>query len=257
MRVVAFVLAHNQDLWIEHVIRSVVNSVDELVVLHHASTDRTAEKIEQAIHSHSHARAVVFPDLSEGHSHVSPYAGGDWWAWQIDGDELYDSAGLHRLAQQCRDGHFDDIWRIHGRYIHALEYKTEEVEFRGHLHPPDKKCGANFYNLSHLERWPCDRKRVAFMSHGMAWKRGRTPGARDTKNQKCDWANSLMRCVHLRFLQQSSIEPDHEVGNRLSPQQVLGWGLNAKETGGKSVNMRNSYREGPIVTVDAAPFLGK
>jgi hypothetical protein len=87
MKVNGFVMAHDQDIWIGQVIRNVMEVVDELIVLHHTSSDNTRDEIEKAISGYSHARICEFKELRKGHTHVAPYAGKDCWAWQIDGDE--------------------------------------------------------------------------------------------------------------------------------------------------------------------------
>ena len=98
--------------------------------------------------------------------------------------------------------------------------------------------------------------RFAFMADTLHFKPGRDALARDLTHEQAGWDDAWMRCVHLRFLPQSSIEKPDEVGARLSPQQHMGWGLKASETGGKpGRNERNSYRSGPVITTDGGPFL--
>lgn len=252
MKVWAFVLAHNQDRWIKTVIENAARAADYMTVIHHESDDDTDDRIHDADTGRCFAAVEKYHDLRYAHRAVAPHAGEPVWAWQIDGDEIYDPAGLKQLADQCRAGLHDDVWRIHGRYLHVTSINHDDRTVTGHLH--QGKCGANFYNLSHLERWDADGRRAPFMSADIAFKPGRNPQRRDREHERAQWNQSLMRCLHMRFMRQTSRVRDDE-GARRSANQVCGWGLGVQETGrDPKANHRLSYRQGPVVTVDATPF---
>jgi hypothetical protein len=142
--------------------------------------------------------------------------------------------------------------------LHATEYDQENNTFTGHLHPKEIKCGANFYNMKIMKEWPADLRRTAFMSKPMILKDGYDLESSHKDNQFCEWEDSLMRCVHVRFLQQSSNEKEDVIGKRLSPQQTLGYRLSPKDAGrNRKYNLRNIYRQGPITTIDASNFINK
>jgi len=97
MQIVGVMLVHNEDVFVERALRNSAGFCDRIHVADHMSTDATWEILEAIAGELDHVDAVRVRATGDSHALVEGYAGTDTWVFGIDGDELYDPAGLARL----------------------------------------------------------------------------------------------------------------------------------------------------------------
>src|SRR5919108_2510550 len=101
MRIVGISLVRDEDRFVERAIRNVFGFCDELILVDHRSRDRTPEILERlAAESPIPAELHRVKDPSASHDLIKGHAGTDVWVFGIDGDELYDPAGLAQFREQ-------------------------------------------------------------------------------------------------------------------------------------------------------------
>ena len=115
IRIIGICLIKNEDIYIERVLKNVIDFCDEIIVLDNMSTDGTYEKVEHLAQEHPSIRLQKIEDYKASHNTISPYAGTLTWLFRIDGDEIYDSAGLKKIRQGLKNGLNGRVEAFHGQ----------------------------------------------------------------------------------------------------------------------------------------------
>lgn len=207
MRVVGIILVKNEDLFVDRAVRNVLGFCDELIAVDNDSQDSTSEILMRmaaesgckfAYHRADH------PGLS--HDLIAPLAGTDTWIFGVDGDEIYDPAGLMRFRSRLESGEFDRDWVIFGNVLNARRIDLSAGTVEGHLAPPCRSM-TKVYNFKAIDAWtgPCHER-----LHGgkPRFRPGFHQGLRRNLHEVVSWDDADLRCLHLCFLKRSSTEPD-------------------------------------------------
>jgi len=238
--IIGVMLLHNEDLYAGQAVRNIRAFCDEIVVIDNGSTDSTVEEVRAA----GVDRIIHEPDLTKTHDHVQDYSGQSCWLFGVDGDELYDPEGLRELRSKIVGNEYGNAYQIKGRYLHVTALSQCREQAVGHLSPPSHNP-TKLYNFRNLD-WPSDGCHILFQA------RPRMETG-ELYSLAQGWDDTMLRCLHLRFLQRSSTEDAAMIGRRLHGEDKLGYGAK-KERDGAGGNMRPSYRKGPSVIVDTTPF---
>jgi hypothetical protein len=102
VRVVGVVLVRDEDLFVEQAIRNVAGVCDRIHAVDHMSRDRTGEILESLARELDHLDVRRSRDAAESHALLDEYMGTATWVLGVDGDELFDPAGLAQLAGDLR-----------------------------------------------------------------------------------------------------------------------------------------------------------
>ena len=242
MKIVGVMLLHNEDAYARQAALNVREFCDEIVVIDNGSTDDTVAEVQAA----GVDRIIHEPDLTKTHDHVQDYSGTQTWVFGVDGDELYDPNGLRELRTRLLAGRYGNAFQIKGRYVHALAIDTTLGEAIGYAGPPSHNP-TKLYNFSNLD-WPSDGRHILFQAR----PRHETGEIVTLRN---GWDDSVLRCLHMRFLRRSSQEDERTLGRRLHGEDKLGFG-SSKERDNDGGNLRPSYQRGELHRVATAPFFG-
>jgi hypothetical protein len=240
MEIKAVCLVKNEERYLADVIRNSLSMCDSGILLDNMSTDRTPEI------------AKAFPweyrqveDVRNTHQHIEEFVGKPFWIFGVDGDEIYSPAGLSVLRQQLLRGTFADFWMVRGAMLHVdklWEHKGR-ILARGFKGPPSPSV-VNLYNFELLKNWSDPGKNTLFHGKDLAFKGKHTKDSRYMfYDHGKSWEEDPLRCLHLRFIQRSSVDPS--AGVRPNPWDVLR---------GVTKNTRDIYRQGPRVQIDATEF---
>lgn len=242
MPIVAVIMVKNEDLYIRKVIEGIQHFVSDIIMIDNCSTDETV-----SIAKHCGVQPITEPDLRVTHGYIEPYVGRGVWVFGVDGDEIYDAAGLERLHDQMVDGLYDDAYQVQGWYLHATEFAPGRLTAKGYLGPP-AHTPAKLYNMDMIDSWPNTYKDILFMMRKST--RGRKARALpDT------WEGTPMRCVHTRFLRRSSQEPEETVGVREEGRAAIGIKIGSSIAGNElGKNKRLNYRRGEVREVQVWPM---
>jgi len=237
--IIGVILAKNEDLSIEHVIRGIEHFVDDIIMIDNGSTDGTVDLAKRCGVSPVHET-----DLLNTHSYVEGFVGKDMWVFGVDGDEIFDPSGLEVLHEQMKSGMYDLAYQVQGWYLHATELDLKRKSAKGYLGPPSH-TPTKLYQMSNISRWPNTHKDVLFHVGTRVVKGVKMRVVPDT------WEGNPLRCIHTRFIRRSSREPEETVGVRLGPGHEVGRRVKSSMKGTEAnKNFRYNYRRGKIREVE-------
>jgi hypothetical protein len=263
-RIVGIVLVHNEDVFVGQAVRNVVGFCDRIHVVDHLSTDHTWEIVQALAREYDHVDARRVRHARVSHQVIEPYVGTDTWVFRVDGDELYDPAGLARLRPTLVDGGFRHIFRLAGHALNCVQLDIGRGLARGWLSPPSRP-GVSLYNFAALERWSGCGERL----HGgtIVFRPPYGMDCSDNIGERMAWEESPLRCLHACFLRRSSLDADppkprlnlSELGTHR--RGLVGAAMRALRRrrpvpGGElgSTWKDEKYRRGELVTKDVKPF---
>ncbi len=259
-RIVGIGLFRDEDRFVERAIRNVLGFCDELILVDHRSRDETPAILRRLARESRVPTALHrIRDAAESHDLVQPYIGQDVWVFGVDGDEIYDPAGLALFKPRLLDGEFADRWQIKGNVLHTVELAANTSTATGYLSPPNSSM-TKLFNFKLIEAW-----------EGETPERLHGPEIRFAEpheynqhmlNREHAWDDSPFRCLHLTFIRRSSREqrglPRRNIKDRNSPRRLpLRMWSGLRERAGfpeRSSWKLEHYRQGDLVTVSAAPF---
>ena len=162
------------------------------------------------------------PDVLTSHEAVQEFVGRDAWLFGVDGDEVYDPAGLAELRGRIIAGEFAGDWMIRAHFLHVCRLAGGVAH--GWLAPPSHDP-SKLFNMRLVEAWPVAPGRTLF--HGT----DETLRLRDDLsyferhrclNREVPWEKSCFRCLHFRFLPRTARElgMDRLSRPRLNPDDL-------------------------------------
>jgi hypothetical protein len=272
VHVVGVVLVRDEDVFLERAIRNVADVCDRIHAVDHVSRDRTPEILQALAQELDHLDVRRSRDAGTSHSVLEPYMGTATWALGVDGDELYDPAGLARLAVDLRAGAYDADFKLKAHVVNCDELDERTNEAGGWMSPPSRPV-TKLFNLAAVESWSGSSQRLhggtPMFREGFAWDPAHDLAASTT------WETDPLRCLHLCFLRRSSLEPESEAGSRQNLNETHAYRRDvigaltgplrrsrrrspaAARVAAKGTTWKQEwYARGPRVVVDAAPFLG-
>jgi glycosyltransferase involved in cell wall biosynthesis len=271
MQVVGISLVRNEDRFVRRALRNVAEFCDRLVVADHMSTDRTPEILRDLADEVEHLELHRIRHSAESHALIEDLAGTDTWVLSVDGDELYDAAGLRRLRGQLESGDFDDVFRVRPAGLHCEELDETRGLATGYLSPPSRPL-VGLLNFAALESWTGVRDERL---HGgeISFRKGFDLGSWRHLGDELGWEGSPFRDLHVCFLRRSSQDPEtiptsgrpNLAETRAFRRGVLGpverLARSVLRRDGRSMREESEwkgekYRRGERVTVDVSPFLG-
>ena len=89
-QIIGIVLIKNEDLFIETVLRNILDFCDRIFVADHHSTDLTLEIVRRLAVAEPKIDYRVVDHTSESHGLIADFANGQNWVVGVDGDEGYD-----------------------------------------------------------------------------------------------------------------------------------------------------------------------
>lgn len=261
MQIVGVMLVHNEDEFVERALRNVAAFCDRFHVADHMSTDGTWEILERLAAELSHVDLVRVRSTGDSHALVEGYAGTDTWVFGVDGDELYDPAGLERFRADLLGGAHREHFSLKANVLHVTELGPQRRTAAGYLSPPSRSV-TKLFNFAAIDSWTrCYRQ---YMHDGeIDFRPGYSRESIGVLGDRYAWDESPLRCLHVCFLRRSSLDPpDTEGRGRLSPIELGGkrrtWWTPVVERWRRrpagSPWKDEKYRQGDLVTKDAGPF---
>ena len=271
-RSVGSVLVRNEDLFVEQSIRNVADFCDRIHAVDHVSSDGTWDILRSLAQEFDHLEVRRSRNSVLAHRLLEPYAGTATWVIGVDGDELYDPAGLALLRRELLRGAHADVFRLKAYVLNCDELDGGTRTASGWLAPPSRPI-TKLFNFGAVESWqgipePLQGGEAVFRQ-GYHWE------ARRDLASSATWDTDPARCLHLCFLRRSSLDPDEVGGGRRSLAESGEFDLGPVGTLKRLVRRappaphileltrqgknwkQEWYARGEHVTVDAAPFLGR
>ena len=264
-RIVGIFLVRDEDLYVEQAIRNVCGFCDELILVDNRSHDRTPEILTRLADELPVPVQLHFADHPAlSHELILPFVGEDAWVFGVDGDELYDPAGLETFKPRLVAGEFDDAFQIRGNVLHCTSFDRDAGRAEGYLAPPSQSM-TKLYNFRHLVSWDGYHAERLHGSNGLVFEPP-YEYRRYPLHEQYDWADSPFRCLHLCFVRRSSRETRVAEAGRESPTdmyapprrlpvRVFRRVRSAVGLAPASAWKREHYRRGEPTSVETAPFV--
>lgn len=261
MRVVGIMLLRNEDLFVEQALRNILSFCDEVLITDHRSQDRTPQilaRLQQEFPERITLHPIAHP--RESHELIRPYAGTDTWIFGVDGDEIYDPAGLARFRAQLEHGDYADQWALFGNVLNVKSWDTSLRTAQGHLAPPCRSM-TKLYNFRLITDWR-GRGCIERLHGGTVYfKPGFHEMLRVNLHEQQPWDAAAFRCLHLCFLRRSSRDAAG-APPRKNIMDVNAWTpgkiatkLRALLTGRPAPDWKEQrYARGPLVSESFEPF---
>ena len=207
---------------------SLMNAVefcDRVLVMDNRSRDRTREIVEAVAARYGHVEILDVEDAYDTHRHLEAFTGTRTWVFGVDGDEIYDPAGLVRMRTRLLAGEFDAHWCVTAHMRHVLGVRFDRAAAFGYTQP-ESPNPTKFYNFGAIARWaPGRHERL----HGLKSVVFRPGYARDGVLhtwRREHWDGADFRCLHLCFMPRSPLdEPvgggDIEPTGRANPAERM------------------------------------
>lgn len=244
---------------------SLMNAVefcDRVLVMDNRSRDRTREIVEAVAARYGHIEILDVEDAYDTHKYLEAFAGTRTWVFGVDGDEIYDPAGLARMRTRLLAGEFDAHWRITAHMRHALGVRFDRAEAFGYTQlesPGPTKC----YNFGAIARWAPGRHERLHGQKSVVFRPGYTLDGVLNLWQRESWDEACFRCLHLCFMPRSPLdEPmgggDIEPTGRTNPMERMRARSLLRRLDSRHDVRRNHkhrhYAKGPVTTFDIAGF---
>jgi glycosyltransferase involved in cell wall biosynthesis len=256
-RIVGIVLVRNEDRFVRQAVENTLGFCDEMLLVDNGSTDSTLPILESIAASSEKASLHQVSHPRESHELLKKFAGTRTWVFGVDGDEIYDPAGLVKFRGMVLDGTFDSDWMVLGNVLHCEIIKNGIA--RGYLSPPSRSI-VKFYNFAAIDAWDGDTPERL---HGGApvFRRGFSEEAKRRLEKEFSWEDSPLRCLHTCFMKRSS--SDSGIDSRENIMETYRGGMTnwirrvVRKLAGHpeySKWKRERYARGTLVSVDARPF---
>ncbi len=260
-RIIGSVLVKDEDRFLGQALRNVVRFCDFIHVSDHHSRDGTGAILDGLaaefpgkfdIHRVDHPR--------ESHAVIRRYAGTATWVFGVDGDEIYDPAGLDRLRVELLRGDYDRSWVLFGNVLNCTAIDPVAGTARGHLAPPCRSM-TKLYNFRAIEDWG-GKVTLRLAAGDIRFRPGYDASLRLDLHERVGWAEAWYRCLHTCFVSRSSIQPPGEVArrnvserSRTEPLRMF-QRLCLRLTGRRAQSewKLEKYRRGPEVELDVSAF---
>ena len=253
-------------MYIERVIRNVVEFCDRLIITDHKSIDRTYEVCGLLADEFPTIELKRIDHYYQSALAIEKYHGTNTWVFGVDGDEIYDPQGLKVMRKSLLSGDYSKYWCVFGNVLNVVAFETDHslIRARGYLAPPSRSV-TKLYNFSIIEDWRNCSERL----HGedIVFKPGFDASLRLNLHEKISWELSDFRCLHMPFMKRSSKQKQGIATTRLNPDELMNinfeknkmlqW-VNRLRLGFSQV-MRTDwknrkYGRGPLVEKDVAVF---
>ena len=259
-QIVGLVLVRNEDLEVRRAVENIAAFCDHVHLADHRSTDNTPRLLRDLAAQYPHCEYHRIESPRESHDLIKRYARTPTWVFGVDGDEIYDPAGLARLRAELFAGHYDDWWVIFGNVLNCQQVDVENKTAAGWLAPPCRSM-TKLYNFAHIRSWDGDTPERL---HGgeIVFQAGRSAAARLNLHEQQPWETSPLRCLHTCFQARSSQDPpqplvrenimDQHAGGPF--RQVRRWWKKLRGQPLESDWKKSRYMRGELVTIDARAF---
>jgi hypothetical protein len=261
IRIIGQMIVHNEDRFLRRAALNIADFCDRVLIAEHRSNDGTPEICAELARQNPKFEVSRIRDPREASEILQPFANTPSWVFGVDGDEIYDPAGLAWMRARLTAGEFARWWVIFGNVCNCVALDEAAKTARGYLAPPCRSM-TKLYNFAALERLDPDAPQP-FGGSRDVFHPGHDYSARYELYQESPWETARFRCLHVCFMQRSSRQAADELARenmserrRLSPLTLLRRAaLKLTGRGAESPWKREKYMRGPLVDVDAAPFL--
>src|SRR5206468_3652414 len=135
---------------------------------------------------------------------IAHFAGTPAWIFGVDGDEIYDPAGLRRLRAELLAGMYDEWWVIFGNVLHCSAVDLIAQRATGFLTPPSKSM-TKLYQYRLLKSVDPEALLRLAGRHDVFHEPAMIQ-RRLNLHEQHPWDEAWFRCLHTCFTPRSSLD---------------------------------------------------
>jgi hypothetical protein len=203
-RIVGICLFKNEEYFLERALLNVAGFCDELILVDNASEDFSPLVAEAIAKKLPQVTALRVESPHRTHQLISHLAGTPTWVLGVDGDEIYDPAGLARLRPRILAGEFSEYFQLRGHSVHCTALDPVSFLTATGYATPAARPVTKLFNFEVLYAWTSPVQRL----HGwemvfreeISYHHARHFGDEQT------WDESDLRLLHLCFLPRSRVD---------------------------------------------------
>ena len=257
-QIVAIMLVQNEDLFLRRAALNILGFCDRILIADHQSQDGTPEICEELARMSSKFEIYRIRDPRESHEMLVPLANTKTWVFGVDGDEIYDPAGLAKVRARLTAGEWDKWWVVFGNVLNCDSLDETAKTASGWFAPPCRSM-TKLYNFAAVERLDPATKHRLHGKHNVFNPGWHPVESRWEMYKETPWEQSEFRCLHTCWMPRSSRDDNtarRNVTESLGIQNRLR-ALVARLLGRRAESdyKMEKYRRGERVTLDAAQFL--
>ena len=261
-QIIGILLVQNEERFVEQAVRNAIDFCDHLLLVDHHSCDQTVSLLEHLQNEYPQKTTLYqIEHPRESHDLLQPFVGTKSWIFGVDGDELYDRERLAEFRLRILAGEFDQEWMILGNVLHVDQLDEVSAHVSGYLAPPSRSI-TKLYHFAALTAWQGETPERL---HGgqPQFRSGFHAQKKRLLQYEYAWEESPLRCLHLCFLQRSSVETSEQRSNIMEREAARGVGwLKKRVRSFFSLSEPPSwkeqhYRRGKRLMFDASPFFKK
>ncbi len=210
MQIVGVSLLRNEEYFAAWALMNAAAFCDRIIVMDNCSQDRTRGIVEAVAREHSHIEIIDVRNVHRTHKYLEPLVGTPTWVFCIDGDEIYDPAGLAKMRKRLMAGDFDRYSRVGGKFAHIFSVFSEEKRALGYFDTRSVTMN-KLFNFLVIKSWSGGTERL----HGgrIIYKPEYDGITLDLWKQET-WNETEFRCLHLCFLPRSSLDASEDFSGR-------------------------------------------
>ncbi len=216
-------LVRDEDRFVDRAVRNALPFCDQFLIADHGSRDGTGDALARlAGEFPEQVKVRRIRDSRESQEMLLPYVGREkTWVFGVDGDEIYDPAGLARFRARLETREFDRWWVIFGNVLNVRDLNEADGEATGWLAPPCRSM-TKLYNFALIDRWE-GREVVERLNGGtIRFKDGFDASLRCALHETVGWDGADFRCLHLCFVRRSSLDSE-DAGTRANIMDRHAW----------------------------------
>jgi len=263
-KIIGIALLRNEDVYVERAMRNAIDFCDRLIIADHHSTDHTFEIVSKlAAEFPEKIQLQRITDTRESHFLISGFAGSRTWVFAVDGDEVYDPAGLARMREEVLAGQYDESWLVFGNVLNCTAVDPVAGTASGYLSPPCRSM-TKLFNFHLIESW--DGAVTHVCANGtIKFKAGYDASRRLDLHRRFSWDEAHYRCLHTCFVPRSSLDRGEGTARpNVSENRRNGIAARARRLVRRLLGKppvsdwkMEKYARGPLVTVDVKPFFAE
>lgn len=258
-QVVGIMLVRNEDRFLRRAALNILEFCDRILIADHQSQDGTAEICAELARTSPKFEVYRIRDPRESHEMLVPLVNSKTWVFGVDGDEIYDPAGLRKVRTRLDAGEWDRWWVVFGNVLNCDVYDEGIRRAGGWMAPPCRSM-TKLYNFAAVERLDPTTKHRLHGRHNV-FNPGWDPvKSRHDLYKEMSWDDAEFRCLHTCWMSRSTLE--NSDAPRRNVTETIGWRNRVRALMTRLLGRANDsdykkekYRRGEYVTVDASPFL--
>ena len=264
-KIIGILLVKNEDIFMEVVVKNILDFCDEIIIAENFSHDKTFEILSKLAEKHSKIRLKQVSHPKESHEFIEKFSGTNTWVFGVDGDEIYDPSGLSKMKKLLCSDSFSEYWCIYGNVLNCVSIDSATSFAKGYLAPPSRSM-TKLYNFSMVESWTDCPQRLHWGNLRFKKNKANDDPPRLRLYETVTWEQSYFRCLHTAFMQRSSLDVNRRRSSRLNPSEILKIRSAYADKSYFNYVLRQlriklgfdyknkQYRRGPLVQKSTTPF---